>query len=98
MPNASHSPGECMCAACNPGKQCARCEAWLVDGRCPKGCKTPKPSSREKREVFWREWIARLNVDLGARLAETIDVTPSNDENIRAAVEAAIALEQETSP
>lgn len=98
MPNASHSPGECMCQACNPGKQCVHCEAWLVDGRCPRGCKTRTPSSREKREAFWREWTARLHRSLGAMLAETIDIAPSTDENIRATVNATIALEQETIP
>lgn len=61
--------------------------------------KAAAPQKKVKpEEHFWKKWIAHLHRDLGAVLALTIGVEPSDDENIRAAVEAAIALEQETTP
>lgn len=59
---------------------------------------TKKVQPSKAHEEFWQGWIKHLHRDLGAVLALTIDVEPSDDENIRAAVNAAIALEQETTP
>ena len=50
---------------------------------------------RMEREKFWTAWCSALKQDMGARLAEIINVEPSGRERIRELVNAAIALESD---
>lgn len=46
-------------------------------------------------EHFWRDWLQQVKRELAARLADTIGVKPSRDEETRRLVERLIDIEQE---
>ena len=46
-------------------------------------------------EEFWQNWLKQVHQGIAARLADTIGVKPSMDEEVRRLVERLIDIEQE---
>lgn len=59
---------------------------------------TPTPAEEDQPvEPFWADWQKRVGDELGALLAETVDVEPSDNDDVRRIVGELIGLEQELS-